>query len=107
MKSLGGNPKLRTIWLLDGTHQGLTAVSQRGVGLQKIVQMSTVSAGKTELLNISFRITQFLYQKATISSILLRTLTKAALIVGRAKITTFTFIQSQLFNLITNFFIYF
>ena len=52
MKSLGGNPKLRTIWLLDGTHQGLTAVSQRGVGLQKIVQMPAVSAGKTELLNI-------------------------------------------------------
>ena len=44
-KSVGGNPKLRTIWLLDGTHQGLTAVSQRGVGLQNLYKCQQSQLG--------------------------------------------------------------
>ena len=47
VKSVGGSlscSELRTIWLLDGIIQGLTAESQRGVKLQKLYKCQTVSA---------------------------------------------------------------
>ena len=66
---------------------------KEGWGYKNCTNVNSLSL-KQSYWTFSFRITQFLYQKATLSPILLRTLTKAALIVGRAKITNSTFIQS-------------
>ena len=110
VKSVGGQPKLfwATHYLVARRYcsRPYCRESKRGE-VTKIVQMSNSLSLKQSYWTFSFRITQFLYQKATLSPILLRILTKAALIVGCCKITNSAFIQSQLYNLITNLFIYF